>query len=140
MESDISEENSKMDLMVSALTHYTEKLRTIMVHPELGPHKTDYLKQDLLNEMMFAEKVRITMQKEGFYFNSSYGKKPALDSEKERNVITSALQSYLYDLQESKKTVVEKLSSNPNLEKLDNEIKILYKFLVSIQESYPKKT
>ena len=69
------------------------------------------------------------MQKEGFYFNSSYG-----------NVIISALRSYLYGVQGSKKTVVEKLGSARNLEKLDNEIKFCEKFLVTIHESYPKKT
>jgi hypothetical protein len=140
VESDISEENTKTELMLSALTHYTEKLRTIMVHPELSPYKTDYLKQDLLNEMMFAEKVIITMKKEGYFFNSSYGKKPALDFEKERKVIISALESYLNDLQESKKTVVQKLGSTPNLEKLDNEVKFCSEFLVNISKTYLKKT
>lgn len=139
MEYDFSEENSKTELMLSALTHYTEKLRTIMVDPELGQYRTDYLKEDLVNEMMFAEKVRIRIREQGFNFDSVGGSKPGLNDESERNVIISALQSYLNDLQESKNTVVKKLGSSPNLKKLDHEVKILGEFLDKILEKYPEK-
>ena len=140
MEHDFSKENSKTELMKSALKHYTEKLRTIMVDSELGQHKTDYLKEDLVNEMIFAEKVRIKLHKEGYLWNSEHGKKHVLDFDIERRLIVSALQSYLNGLQQSKKTLIEKLGTTPNLEKLHHEIKFCDGFLDSIHKSYPEKT
>ena len=140
MEFNFSEANTRTDLMKAVLTHYTEKLRTIMVDPELGQHRTECLKEDLVNEMMFAEKVRIRLHDEGFNFDSKIvSSKPGLDVESERNVIISALQSYHSSLEESKNTLVRKLGTTPNLEKLDMDITLCNKFLDDINESYPKK-
>lgn len=140
MRYDFSEENSKTELMKSALKHYTEKLRIIMVDSELGQHKTDYLKEDLVNEMIFAEKVKSSYIRKAIYGIQNNGKKHVLDFDIERRLIVSALQSYLKGLQQSKNTLIEKLGTTPNLEKLHHEIKFCDKFLDSIHKSYPEKT
>jgi hypothetical protein len=108
MELDISEENARSKLMLSALTHYSEKLRRCLDEPELSPYKTHHLKQDLLNEMIFAEKVRIKLNDEGYLWNSEHGPRHVLEFDVERRLIVSALQSYLNDLQQSKQKLIEK--------------------------------
>jgi len=126
--------------MLSAVTHYSDKLRRSLDEPELGPYKTHYLKQDLLNEMIFAEKVRIKLHDEGYLWSSEYGKKHVLDFDIERRLIVSALQSYRNDLQQSKNKVIEKLGATPNLEKLHHELNYCSEYLDYIHKEFPEKT
>jgi hypothetical protein len=140
MESDMSEENTRSRLMRSAVTHYTEKLRKLLDDPELNSDSIHYLKKDLLDEKEFAEKVKLRLQKEGYEWESEIGRKPALEFEDERKVIVSALQSYLNDLQQSKKMLIEKLGTTPNLEKLHHELNYCSKYLEDINTQFPKKT
>ena len=140
MESDIPEDKSRARLMLSAVTHYTEKLKRLLDDPESNPYDIHYLKQDLLNEKSYAEKVKLRLQKEGYEWDSEIGKRPVLEFEDERKVIVSALQSYLNDLQQSKKALIEKLGTTPNLERIHHELNYCGEYLEYIHKQFTEKT
>lgn len=109
------------ELVISALGHYSERLRKLLTDPEIITIATESLKKDLLVEAKLADGIKEKVKDNEVIIDPGTDA-TILEPAENKRIAESALKCYLNDLNSSKNLVRTKLGVLPKLDFLDSEI------------------